>query len=117
LFEHFLFLFQPSTEQMKQKQEMLKQREEQLESIMSSILTQGAKTRLDRVKLVKTDKAKLIENAIIRDYEKGIIKNRISEEQLISQYLNLTETTTPTVTIKRKYTDDSDEDLNDDDEF
>ena len=73
---------QGDEEQNRQRQAALEEAERQKQMVLRQILTEGAKTRLTNVKLVKPQLAEAIENQLIQLAQTGRI-NTIDEEQLL----------------------------------
>lgn len=67
-------------------QKELKRQQTELikKSIMLKYMTKGARERLNRVKLVKPDVAKKVEDALLQAIQMGQIRNQITESQIIS---------------------------------
>eukprot|EP01125_Pyxidicula_operculata_P009077 TRINITY_DN29_c2_g1_i1.p1 TRINITY_DN29_c2_g1~~TRINITY_DN29_c2_g1_i1.p1 ORF type:complete len:123 (-),score=38.92 TRINITY_DN29_c2_g1_i1:80-448(-) len=110
-------------QQAQQAQEARRQQEEQRQFLASQLLTPEARERLNRVALVKPDKAKMVENHIIMQAKSGRLNEKVSEDLLIQMLDSLNtqeEQHKPKVEIKRrKATEDSDDDnfgLDDDDD-
>ncbi|GAA5963642.1 hypothetical protein JCM21900_000205 [Sporobolomyces salmonicolor] len=59
------------------------QEEEQRRTAMSQILSAEARERLSRIALVKPDRARAIEQLLMRMAQSGQLRGRVSEEQLI----------------------------------
>ena len=68
---------------------------------------------VNNVKLVRPEKAKAIEDMIIRNGTAGALKDKVSEEMLISYLENFQDKQTTTITFKRKLDDEDniDDDL------
>ena len=64
---------------------------------------------VNNVKLVRPEKAKAIEDMIIRNGSSGAIQNKVSEDMLISYLENFQDQQTTTITFKRKIDDDDDD--------
>ena len=63
---------------------------------------------MNNVKLVRPEKAKAIEDMIIRNGMAGAIRDKVSEDTLISYLENFQEPKTTTITFKRKIEDEDD---------
>ena len=63
---------------------------------------------VNNVKLVRPQKAKAIEDMIIRNGMAGAIQDKISEDTLISYLENFQDEQTTTITIKKKIDDEDD---------
>ncbi|GAA5833973.1 hypothetical protein JCM11251_003578 [Rhodosporidiobolus azoricus] len=59
------------------------QEEEQRRTVMSQILSTEARERLSRIALVKPDRARAIEQLLMRMAQSGQLRGRVSEDQLI----------------------------------
>ncbi|XP_068695498.1 programmed cell death protein 5-like [Montipora capricornis] len=101
-----------NTAQMQQQQEALKREAEMRNSMLSQILEQGARARLNSIALVKPEKAKMMESMLIQMARTGQIAGKLSESQLISLLQDVSEKTQKKTTVKfnRKRIDDSDDD-------
>jgi len=80
-------------------------------SLLSQILEQGARARLNSIALVKPEKAKMMESMLIQMARSGQIAGKLSETQLISLLQDMSEKTQKKTTVRfnRKHIDDSDE--------
>ena len=114
----------PNVEEMQAQSEAQRQMEEQRASILDQILEPGAKDRMNRLKLVKKDKARAVEDSLIKAATSGQLRSKVSEEQLISMLDGVNggaggEDGAPAkkgVKVQRRnYGMDSDDDDNDDD--
>ncbi|XP_029188102.1 programmed cell death protein 5-like [Acropora muricata] len=97
--------------QMQQQQEAIKREAEMRNSLLSQILEQGARARLNSIALVKPEKAKMMESMLIQMARSGQIAGKLSETQLISLLQDMSEKTQKKTTVRfnRKRIDDSDE--------
>jgi DNA-binding TFAR19-related protein (PDSD5 family) len=115
----------PSVEEMQQQEAAKKQMEEQRVAILEQILEPAAKDRMNRLKLVKKDKARAVEDSLIKAATSGQLRAKLSEEQLISMLDGVggggegggegTGSKRGITTQRRNYGMDSDDDDNDDD--
>jgi len=113
----------PSLEQVQAEQAQKAEREAQREAILMSILEPAAAERITRMKLVRPDKARAVEDSLIRAATTGALKQKVSEEQLVAMLGQYEESQSggggakKGITIqRRKYgMDDDDDDDNDDD--
>ncbi len=64
------------------QEEQQKQFEEQKRVVLRSILSNDARQRLGRIKIVRPDVAEAIENQLIMFAQSGQIKNQIDDKQL-----------------------------------
>ena len=65
------------------KEEQQKHIEEQKKLVLRGILTNDARQRLGRIKIVRPDVAEAIENQLIMFAQSGQIKNQIDDKQLL----------------------------------
>lgn len=83
----FLFYFQggggASGEQQKAAQERQEQIKDMKNSILSQVLDQSARARLNTIMLCKPEKAQQIENMICQMAQTGQIMNKLGENELI----------------------------------
>ncbi|RKP17667.1 hypothetical protein ROZALSC1DRAFT_16115 [Rozella allomycis CSF55] len=90
--------------------------EEMRHSFLAQILTNEARERLSRIAIVKPEKARVVEEMLIRMRQTGQIRQKVDEDQLkglLEQISGTTEQAKPKVTIQRRrmdYSDDEDED-------
>ncbi|KAK4421103.1 DNA-binding protein DDB [Sesamum alatum] len=91
-------------EQQKAQEEAKREAEEQRQLMLTQILTPEARARLARIALVKPDKARGVEDVILRAAQMGQIAEKVSEERLISllEQINTQTTKETKVTIKRR---------------
>ncbi|KAL2473731.1 double-stranded DNA-binding family protein [Forsythia ovata] len=91
-------------EQQKSQDEAKREAEEQRQMMLSQILTSEARARLARIALVKPDKARGVEDVILRAAQMGQIAEEVSEERLISllEQINTQTTKETKVTIRRR---------------
>ena len=74
----------PSMEEMQAQQQQKAEREAQRESILDQVLEPAAKDRIARMKLVRAEKARAVEDSLIRAATTGQLKTKVTEEQLIA---------------------------------
>ncbi|XP_018325257.1 programmed cell death protein 5 [Agrilus planipennis] len=67
----------------KAQEEQLRAQEEVKNSILSQVLDQSARARLNTLMLGKPEKGKLVENMILRMAQMGQIGSKIGEKELI----------------------------------
>ncbi len=70
----------PNVEQMQQQQAAAAAAEERRTMILDQILDAGAKQRLARLSLVKKEKARAVEDSLIRAATNGQLKEIVSED-------------------------------------
>ena len=100
-------------EQMKNREESMKREAEMKNSLLTQILDQSARARLNSIALVKPDRAKSIENMLIQMARSGQLQGKLSETLLISllERVNKQMEKSSKVTIdRRRYAMDSDDD-------
>lgn len=101
-------------EQQQKNEEILEKRR----IILKSLLTPEANERLSRIRIVKEEKARQIEDIILMNSQRGLIRNKLEDEQLISiieQVSEIVQKKEPKIQIKRKKQFDDDDDFNEDD--
>lgn len=101
-------------EQKQKNEEILEKRR----IILKSLLTPEANERLSRIRIVKEEKARQIEDIILMNSQRGLIRNKLEDEQLISiieQVSEIVQKKEPKIQIKRKKQFDDDDDFNEDD--
>ena len=106
-------------EQMAAMQQQKQAMEEQRLSILDQILTDESKSRLTRMRLVKEEKARQIEDYIIKAAQSGQLRNKVTEEELVA-LINQADAAAAkkkvVTTNRKKYSGlDDDSDDNDDD--
>ena len=101
-------------EQMKHMEEQRKQAEEQREVMLNSICTAEARERLNRVTLVKPEKARHVEVHLLKMAYQRALPGKVTEEQVIGM-IEKGASQTSGITIKRKKHSDSDDDIDLDD--
>ncbi|KAL8511785.1 hypothetical protein ACS0TY_018282 [Phlomoides rotata] len=91
-------------DQQKAQDEAKREAEEQRQLMLTQILTSEARARLARIALVKPDKARGVEDVILRAAQSGQIVEKVSEERLISllEQINTQTAKETKVTIKRR---------------
>ena len=79
-------------------------------SILSQVLDQSARARLNTISLAKPEKAKMVEGMLIQMAQSGQIQNKLGEDQLkgLLEKVSGRQKTT-TVKFKRRGLDDSDD--------
>ncbi|KAG0005267.1 hypothetical protein BGZ65_011553 [Modicella reniformis] len=89
------------------------QMEEMRRTMLTQILDGEARERLARIAIVKPDKARAVEDILIRMAQGGQVQNRITEERLIEllgQVNQQTRSETRIVYNRRRYDDLDDDD-------
>ena len=74
----------PSVEEAQMRQQQIAEAEERRKMILEQILEPQAKDRLSRLALVKKEKARAVEDSLIRAAQSGSLKGRVTEAQLIA---------------------------------
>ncbi|KAK6177964.1 hypothetical protein SNE40_012818 [Patella caerulea] len=101
----------PSAEEQQEKQ---RQQADMKNSILSQVLDQSARTRLNTIAVAKPEKAKMVESMLVQMARTGQIQNKLGEDQLIGLLARVSEQTQNKTTVKfdrrRMRLDDSDED-------
>lgn len=72
-----------SAEDIMMRQQQMAEAEERRLSILDQILETGAKDRLARLSLVKKEKARVVEDALISAATNGKLQGKVTEVQLI----------------------------------
>ncbi|EEB07280.1 DNA-binding TFAR19-like protein [Schizosaccharomyces japonicus yFS275] len=90
------------------------QQEEMRHNMLSQILEHSARDRLSRIALVRSDRAKAIEELLLRMAKTGQIRHKITESELIDllEQISGQETKkkeTKIVVNRRKFDDDEDD--------
>ncbi|CAB3986437.1 Programmed cell death 5 [Paramuricea clavata] len=71
--------------QHREQQEEMKRRESEMKNqMLSQILDQQARARLNSIALVKPEKAKMVEGMLIQMASKGQLGGKIGDAQLVS---------------------------------
>jgi len=92
--------------------EQKRQVEETRQAMLSQILDNEARERLARISIVKADKARAVEDLLIRMVQTGQIRGKVSESQLIGLLEQINQQQRPETKIvynRRKFGDDSDD--------
>nr|CAH7759747.1 unnamed protein product [Callosobruchus chinensis] len=98
----------------KQKADQLKAREEAKNSILSQILDQAARARLNTLMLCKPEKGRMVENLLLQMAQTGQICSKVTEDALIKLLENVSSRTQSKTSVKfdrRRAALDSDDDL------
>ncbi|BBN07318.1 programmed cell death protein 5 [Marchantia polymorpha subsp. ruderalis] len=97
--------FPQNKEQQDAQEEEKREAEERRQMMLARVLSSEARERLSRIALVKPDKARGVEDLILRSAQYGQITEKVSEERLISLLEQINEQTqkkTTKVTIQRR---------------
>ncbi|KAF5304414.1 hypothetical protein FQR65_LT07944 [Abscondita terminalis] len=78
-----------SGDQKKQQEEQARAQEDAKNSILSQIMDQSARARLNTLMLGKPEKGKMVENMLLRMAQMGQIGKKIGESDLISLLENV----------------------------
>jgi programmed cell death protein 5 len=95
-----------------EQQEKQQQAEERRQSLLVAVMHPDARERLQRIALVKPDKARGVEDMILQMAQRGQLGgSKVSEEQLITLLGHINERTSaqPRVTIQRRNMLDDDD--------
>eukprot|EP00058_Branchiostoma_floridae_P003248 XP_002588736.1 hypothetical protein BRAFLDRAFT_238284 [Branchiostoma floridae] len=88
--------------------------EELKNTILAGILDQAARSRLNNLKLVKPEKAAMVENMLIQMAQSGQVQGKIGEDHLKTILERVSEQTKPVGKVKfqrrKVFDDDSDDD-------
>ncbi|XP_039033701.1 DNA-binding protein DDB_G0278111-like isoform X1 [Hibiscus syriacus] len=95
---------QQNPDQQKAQEEAKREADEQRQMMLSQILSSEARERLARIALVKPEKARGVEDVLLRAAQTGQIVEKVSEERLISilEQINTQTTKQTKVTIQRR---------------
>ncbi|KAK1426639.1 hypothetical protein QVD17_15316 [Tagetes erecta] len=95
---------QPTPDQQKAQDEAKSEADERRQMMLSQILSAQARERLARIALVKPEKARGVEDVVLRAAQMGQIVEKVSEEKLISllEQINTQTTKQTKVTIQRR---------------
>mmetsp|Transcript_26201 Transcript_26201/g.87776 ORF Transcript_26201/g.87776 Transcript_26201/m.87776 type:complete len:131 (-) Transcript_26201:598-990(-) len=108
-------------EQMKQQQQQQKQAEEAREEMLMQLLTADARARLARLAMVKADKARRVEDTVIRMARAGQLRGQVDEGMVIRILEQVggmdSEVKAKKIVFNRRRYDDDDDDDDDDDEY
>ncbi|KAJ3323671.1 hypothetical protein HDV06_001401 [Boothiomyces sp. JEL0866] len=97
----------------REDQEKQNQMEDMRHNMLAQILSGEARERLARIRIVKEDKARGVEDMIIRMAQTGQIRGKVSESQLVDLLSQISEQQTKSTKIqfsRRRSGDDSDDD-------
>uniref|UniRef100_V5IB04 Programmed cell death protein n=1 Tax=Anoplophora glabripennis TaxID=217634 RepID=V5IB04_ANOGL len=99
----------------KHKEEQARAQEDAKNSILSQILDQSARARLNTLMLGKPEKGQMVENMLLRMAQTGQICTKIGEKQLIGLLENVSSQTKSKTSVKfdrrRAALDSDDEDF------
>ena len=95
---------QQNVEQQKAQEEAKREADERRQMMLSQILSAEARERLARIALVKPEKARGVEDVILRAAQMGQIVEKVSEDKLISllEQINTQTAKQTKVTIQRR---------------
>ncbi|XP_020195672.3 uncharacterized protein [Aegilops tauschii subsp. strangulata] len=96
--------------QQKAQEDAKQEAEERRQMMLAQILSSEARERISRIALVKPDKARGVEDVLLRAAQTGGISEKVSEERLISllEQINTHTSKQTKVTIQRRRFDDDD---------
>jgi len=72
-----------SQEEMQQRQAQMAEQEEQRTHILGQIMDSAAQDRMKRLNLTRKDKARQIEDSLIKAATSGQLRGKITDEQLV----------------------------------
>ncbi|KAK4347331.1 hypothetical protein RND71_033670 [Anisodus tanguticus] len=95
---------QQNPDQQKSQDDAKREADERRQLMLTQILTSEARARVARIALVKPDKARGVEDVILRAAQYGQITEKVSEEKLIEllEQINTQTTKQTKVTIQRR---------------
>lgn len=103
---------QPNPEQQSAQEDAKREAEERRQMMLSQILSAEARERLARIALVKPEKAKGVEDVILRAAQMGQIAEKVTEERLITLLEQINSQTAKqtkvTITRRRSVLEDDD---------
>jgi len=114
----------PDVAEMQAQQAKQAEREAQREMILDQIMDSAARDRIQRMKLVRAEKARSVEDSLIRAATTGQLRGKVTEEQLIAMLEQIgggggeeggEGGKKKGITIQRRKHFDDDDDDNDDD--
>ncbi|KAH6576477.1 hypothetical protein BASA50_006762 [Batrachochytrium salamandrivorans] len=93
-------------------EEKKKNQEEMRRNMLFQILDNNARERLARIKIVKSDKARAVEDMLMRMAQTGQIRGKVGEPQLIDllEQISSQQQSATKITYNRRRDNDSDED-------
>jgi programmed cell death protein 5 len=96
-----------------EQEERVRQQQEMKNSILSQVLDQQARARLNTIACAKPEKAKMVESMLIQMAQTGQLQGKLGEEQLKGLLEKVSEQTHKKTTVKfdrRRAALDSDDD-------
>ena len=94
--------FMENQAQQQQQAEKAKQMEEKRQQILNSILSGDAKERLGRIRLVKPEKARNVEDLLIQMAQQRQLSGPVEDAQLLDLLNRVSLTQETSVKIKRR---------------
>uniref|UniRef100_A0A7N0ZRN5 Uncharacterized protein n=1 Tax=Kalanchoe fedtschenkoi TaxID=63787 RepID=A0A7N0ZRN5_KALFE len=93
-----------NSDQQKAQEEAKRESDERRQMMLSQVLSSEARERIARIALVKPEKARGVEDVILRAAQMGQIVEKVSEEKLISllEQINTQTSKQTKVTIQRR---------------
>ncbi|TMW40087.1 hypothetical protein DOY81_014833 [Sarcophaga bullata] len=73
-----------AAEKQKAQEEQMRQQEEMKHSILSQVLDQQARARLNTLKISKPEKAAMFENMVIRMAQTGQLRGKLDDAQFVN---------------------------------
>ncbi|KAI8643762.1 PDCD5-related protein [Parasitella parasitica] len=103
----------PSMGRSNEGDEKKEQMEDMRRNMLYQILDNSARERLGRIQMVKADKARAVEDLLIRMAQSNQLRSKVTEKQLIDflgQLNNQSSSSKQTTIYNRRHSDDSDDD-------
>ncbi|CEP08286.1 hypothetical protein [Parasitella parasitica] len=104
----------PSMSGSKEDEDKKGQMEEMRRNMLYQILDNSARERLGRIQMVKADKARAVEDLLIRMAQANQLRNKVTEQQLIDLLGQINQQDSSSnsrkVVYNRRHYDDSDDD-------
>ncbi|RIA80571.1 PDCD5-related protein [Glomus cerebriforme] len=104
-----------SSKSTEEDSEQKRQIEETRQAMLTQILDNEARERLARISMVKADKARAVEDLLIRMAQTGQLRGKVSESQLIEILEQINQQQKPETKIvynRRKFDDEDEDDYN-----
>jgi len=105
---------QPGNQQQQKVEEQRQRQEDFKHTVLSQVLSQEARARLNTIALTKPEKAGMIENMLVNMARSGQLQGRLQEDDLRDLLEKVSEKTQQKTTVKfdrRRAALDSDDDL------
>jgi len=103
-----------SQDQMAKQQEAVQRQQDAKNMMLSQVLDQAARARLNTLSLTNPDRAKMVENLVLQSAQRGQLGGKIGEEELKNLLQQVSNQTSKKTTVKfdrrRNNLDSDDED-------